>query len=194
MARRIDETKIERIREAALEIISESGILNCSVAMIAQQANVSVGYLYRHYPSKDDLIAFLLKNSLEVINDRIASLLEQEVSLEELVRGVITLIGETAVSEPAKIKFFIIVFNDFSYGINPALTEQVRTLSQQVIDIYGAKGLLNPQLQAVDVFTILIGMPFQYFSVYFKGLFEQKEKDSFIIEHMIQLALSTIRK
>lgn len=194
MARRIDETKIERIREAALEIISESGILNCSVAMIAQQANVSVGYLYRHYPSKDDLIAFLLKNSLEVINDRIASLLEQEVSLEDLVRGVITLIGETASSEPAKIKFFIIVFNDFSYGINPALTEQVRTLSQQVIDIYGAKGLLNPQLQAVDVFTTLIGMPFQYFSVYFKGLFEQKEKDSFIIEHMIQLALSTIRK
>ncbi|MGL4781216.1 MAG: TetR/AcrR family transcriptional regulator [Bacteroidales bacterium] len=194
MARRIDETKIERIREAALEIISESGILNCSVAMIAQQANVSVGYLYRHYPSKDDLIAFLLKNSLEVINDRIASLLEQEVSLEDLVRGVITLIGETAISEPAKIKFFIIVFNDFSYGINPALTEQVRTLSQQVIDIYGAKGLLNPQLQAVDVFTTLIGMPFQYFSVYFKGLFEQKETDSFIIEHMIQLALSTIRK
>ncbi len=194
MARRIDETKIERIREAALEIISESGILNCSVAMIAQKANVSVGYLYRHYPSKDDLIAFLLKNSLEVINDRIASLLEQEVSLENLVRGVITLIGETAISEPAKIKFFIIVFNDFSYGINPALTEQVRTLSQQVIDIYGAKNELNPQLQAVDVFTILIGMPFQYFSVYFKGLFEQKEEDSFIIEHMIQLALSTIRK
>lgn len=194
MARRIDETKIERIREAALEIISDSGILNCSVAMIAQQANVSVGYLYRHYPSKDELIAFLLKNSLEIINDKIASLLHDKVTLTDLVRGVITLVGTTAKEQPAKIKFFIIVFNDFSYEVNPDLAEQVRTLSQKVIDIYGASGDIKSNLSAADVFTALIGVPFQYFSIYFKGLFTQNQTDEEIIDHISNLVLGMIRK
>ncbi|MGL5318393.1 MAG: TetR/AcrR family transcriptional regulator [Bacteroidales bacterium] len=194
MARRIDETKIERIREAALEIISESGILNCSVAMIAQQANVSVGYLYRHYPSKDELIAFLLKNSLQIINDKIASLLMEKVSLEDLVYGVTNLVCTTAEEHPAKIKFFIVVFNDFSYEVNSELADQVRLLSQKVIEIYGASGVLKDNLTAADVFTSLIGVPFQYYSIYFKRLFPHNQSTEEIIDHLSNMVLGMIRK
>ena len=52
MAKKMDMTKLDRIREASVEIISEHGILNSSVASIAERAGVSVGYLYRHYPGK----------------------------------------------------------------------------------------------------------------------------------------------
>lgn len=52
MAKKVDQTKIERIRNASVEVISEHGILGGSVASIAERADVSVGYLYRHYPGK----------------------------------------------------------------------------------------------------------------------------------------------
>ena len=45
MAKKMDMTKLDRIREASVEIISEHGILNSSVASIAERAGVSVGYL-----------------------------------------------------------------------------------------------------------------------------------------------------
>ena len=48
MAKKVDQTKIERIRNASVEVISEHGILGGSVASIAERADVSVGYLYRH--------------------------------------------------------------------------------------------------------------------------------------------------
>ena len=45
MAKKIDTSKIERIRQASVEIISECGITGSSVAAIAQRAVVSAGYL-----------------------------------------------------------------------------------------------------------------------------------------------------
>ena len=45
MAKKVDQTKIERIRNASVEVISEHGILGGSVASIAERADVSVGYL-----------------------------------------------------------------------------------------------------------------------------------------------------
>ena len=64
MAKKVDQTKIERIRNASVEVISEHGILGGSVASIAERADVSVGYLYRHYPGKTELINDLLENAL----------------------------------------------------------------------------------------------------------------------------------
>lgn len=69
MAKKMDMTKLDRIREASVEIISEHGILNSSVASIAERAGVSVGYLYRHYPGKVDLINDLLEDALRTITD-----------------------------------------------------------------------------------------------------------------------------
>lgn len=50
--KKVDQTKIERIRNASVEVISEHGILGGSVASIAERVDVSVGYLYRHYRVK----------------------------------------------------------------------------------------------------------------------------------------------
>ena len=73
MSKRIDTSKIERIRDAAIEIISEQGIPNCSVAAIAKRAGVSVGYLYRHYSGKEELTNDMLELYFNIINEKISS-------------------------------------------------------------------------------------------------------------------------
>ena len=56
MARKIDEDKIARIKEATMQTIVENGIEDTTIAMIAKNAGVSGGYLYRTYKGKQDLI------------------------------------------------------------------------------------------------------------------------------------------
>ncbi|MGL4410948.1 MAG: TetR/AcrR family transcriptional regulator [Bacteroidales bacterium] len=192
MARRIDESKIERIREAALHIISEQGILNCSVAMIAQEAQVSVGYLYRHYPSKDNLIEFLLKNSMELINQRVESLLDSDVDLDGMIRGVVGLIAEAAKDQPSKIKFFIIVFNDFSYSLNAALQDQIRDLTHLVIERYKKSGELKQSTAPIDLFLSLISIPFQYYALHYKSAFEADNTIEELEERIVRMVKASL--
>ena len=52
MVKKIDTSLIERIRQAAVEIISEHGITGSSVSAIAKLAQLSAVYLYRHNQRK----------------------------------------------------------------------------------------------------------------------------------------------
>ena len=126
MAKKMDMTKLDRIREASVEIISEHGILNSSVASIAERAGVSVGYLYRHYPGKVDLINDLLEDALRTITDRIYALADETNDIRKIVRGIVEFIIESAATNRPKHKFLIMLLNDFSAQINPDIRERIR--------------------------------------------------------------------
>lgn len=59
MAKQIDITKIEAIKTATIKIVVTHGIAGASISLIAKEAGVSDGYLYRHYSGKRELIADL---------------------------------------------------------------------------------------------------------------------------------------
>ena len=61
----------ERISAAARELFAERG-LEASLADIAELANVGLGTIYRNFKDKDDLIASLLEEKLEIISTIIA--------------------------------------------------------------------------------------------------------------------------
>ena len=94
-----------------MEIISEHGILNSSVASIAERAGVSVGYLYRHYPGKVDLINDLLEDALRTITDRIYALADETNDIRKIVRGIVEFIIESAATNRPKHKFLIMLLN-----------------------------------------------------------------------------------
>lgn len=121
MVKRIDTSLIERIRQASVEIISEKGITGSSVAAIAKRAQVSAGYLYRHYPSKEDLVNDLLNDSLHTIAEKIDELIQQNDRIENIVEGIIGFILESANTNPHRIKFVIMLLNDFSIPNKPSV-------------------------------------------------------------------------
>ena len=125
MAKKVDQTKIERIRNASVEVISEHGILGGSVASIAERADVSVGYLYRHYPGKTELINDLLENALNAITDRIHALIRETDDIERIVGGIVGFLIESAADNPAKHKFLIMLLNDFSVEIKPESRKRI---------------------------------------------------------------------
>ena len=56
----------DRILEVARETFTQEG-LNVPVDLIAERANVGVGTLYRHFPTKEALASAILANRLEAL-------------------------------------------------------------------------------------------------------------------------------
>lgn len=58
-------SKLERISEATIHLIHESGLQSVSMAQIAKSANVAVGTIYNYYTSKEELISGIYSHYME---------------------------------------------------------------------------------------------------------------------------------
>jgi AcrR family transcriptional regulator len=87
---------LERIAQAALDLMDEGGVENATVAAITARAGVSVGSFYARFAGKDDLIRYLQDRIwAEARNRWDASLKAHDwtsLSMEQVVEGVVGLL------------------------------------------------------------------------------------------------------
>ncbi len=58
-----DERTRTAILAAARDVVRESGLTGAAIAAVAGRAGVAVGTVYRHFPSRDDLIAEVVRET-----------------------------------------------------------------------------------------------------------------------------------
>lgn len=194
MSKRIDQTKIERIRNSAIEIISEQGIQGSSVAAIAKHAGVSVGYLYRHYPGKEALVNDMMEMMFEIINNKISLLINDRQSIEYVVDGVVRHIIEIANQDKERMKFLIMLTNDFSININQKLTQRIDTLAEELMGMVKENDALRSDLRKEDLYLALIGVPMQYLALRYNRIISVKDSQQCSADHIVASALMVIRK
>jgi AcrR family transcriptional regulator len=73
----------EAVLAAAKELFAEQG-LDAHMPEIAKAANVGVGTVYRHFPTKDDLIAGLAEERFERMAQKAREALEADDAWEAL--------------------------------------------------------------------------------------------------------------
>jgi AcrR family transcriptional regulator len=71
MARETTEARQKQIKKAVLEIIAEEGIHNISTRNLAKRIGLTEGAIYRHFPTKRDIIKGVMD---DVANDLVSSL------------------------------------------------------------------------------------------------------------------------
>ena len=183
MAKKIDTSKIERIRQASVEIISECGITGSSVAAIAQRAGVSAGYLYRHYPSKVKLVNDLLNDALNSITERIDALIGENDRIDRIVSGIIGFIFESASLNPYRLKFQIMLLNDFSTEIGETLIRKGHE-----------NGSVRKNVSIEDFYIALVGIPMQYLAARYKFGFGANDWDiAAEIEKITRISMCAIK-
>ncbi len=64
MQERLDATRA-RIVDAAHDLVAERGYAGCSVALVAEAAEVATGSVYRHFPDKGALFAEVFRTSTQ---------------------------------------------------------------------------------------------------------------------------------
>ena len=195
MAKKVDRTKIERIRDASVEVISEHGILGGSVASIAERADVSVGYLYRHYPGKTELINDLLENARYAFTDRIRALIRETDDIERIVGGIVGFLIESAADNPAKHKFLIMLLNDFSVEIKPESRKRIIEIGEVLLETGQKNRTVRGDISVNDLYIALVGIPMQYLASRYRFDFDSRPCDTQeLIRKITRVSLSAIRE
>jgi len=87
---------LDRIAQAALELMEEGGVESATVAAIVERAGASVGSFYARFAGKDDLIRYLQDRIWSEARDRWDAALETKdlggLSIESVVEGVVGLL------------------------------------------------------------------------------------------------------
>ena len=78
--------KRERILDAAMKVISEKGYVAATIEMIAEQAGVSKGSVYRYYSSKENLVTELIDSMFDKLGEKINDGTHQDLDAIDIIQ------------------------------------------------------------------------------------------------------------
>lgn len=80
----------QEIMEAALELFSQRGFHNTTMAQVARRAGVGVGTLYQHFQGKEELYHSILEDKCNRLLDNLRALVQEEDATEENLKRLLT--------------------------------------------------------------------------------------------------------
>lgn len=192
MARAIDENKLTRIYEAAIYQVVEEGYGGASISSIARKADVAVGYLYRFYPGKHDLINHLLDNSINEIVTELELMLERVISVNEIVVLLVDYFFNMAQHRPHHVKFIYQMLSQSRFSLSEERRSNIRELSRRVLQLGLDSRAIGPRYSYEEVFILMVMVPMEYINLNLKGFFDDRpltERDSARVVEIVSVAL-----
>ncbi len=161
MARKIDEEKLVRIKQATMKTIVDCGIEKTTIAMIAKNANVSGGYLYRLYSGKQALIDALYFDKITSLISELEFLINSKhTSIAPIIKTYIQNRMLYSINEPEASKFFYQLMHNDNFIIPDNLKEKSIALMQQLLTIGQNTGEIGKNVGLLDlnyhIFTYVI--------------------------------------
>src|SRR5919198_3317450 len=92
----------ERIVDAALTQLAEGGYASASVVSVARRAGVATGSVYRHFPSKGDLFAEVLRRAAQREVDVLIELGHRTMPVRERLAAWVEAFVHRALAEPVR--------------------------------------------------------------------------------------------
>lgn len=133
MARKVDEEKLARIKQSTMKTIVDYGIEKTTIAMIAKNANVSGGYLYRLYSGKQALINELYFEKIASLNNELDFLIGlNKTSVASILHAFIHNRIIYAQNEPNASKFFSQLLHNNNFVVSGELKEKSISLIKTI--------------------------------------------------------------
>lgn len=194
MARIIDETKLERIKLATIELIVSNGYGGASISKIAQMAGVAEGYLYRHYPSKQELVKDLLRSNLNQIVETLEQSQKESQDLSKILEIVIRLFFNLAKTESHRIKFLFALMNDYNFVIDEEIKSKIINQCIAIKKIGLVHNQLDPLISEEDIYLFGVSYPIVFINHRIKNYFGTSELDENAIQKVLQISLKALFK
>ena len=152
-----------RIEGAALRLFVDKGVTDTTIRDIAGALEMSEGALYRHFPSKEQLVWQMFEREYVAFAGRLLTLAETESNargkLAAMIRGFCRAYDEN----PALFRFLLFVQHDQLRRLAPGTptpVEAVRTVIANGVEA-GELPQQNPDLAAALVFGVVL-QPVQF--------------------------------
>ncbi|PWJ44301.1 TetR/AcrR family transcriptional regulator [Sediminitomix flava] len=181
MAKSIDESKIERIKEATIEMVVDKGYGGASVSAIAKKAGVADGYLYRHYPSKQALVQDLYISYIKDFKSNILEQSENNDDFEDVLFAIIMNIFRLANEAPSRAKFLNMLMNDYTFLMSEDFLRSIPESLEKLCEVGKAKGCVSEDITTEEFVAVFPAIPIELASLRVKGIFSSEplsEKDA----------------
>ena len=142
-----------RLLEAARKAFAESG-REVQMDEVAQLAGVGVGTLYRHFPTKEDLVLELVRESVQGYLETARQALMREDPWEAIEWLVREKAASMARNRGLRDAMSVIEFEDE----NPWQTDEVQSHSEAVLERARAAGAIEPHVTADDWQALMCGL------------------------------------
>lgn len=175
MARTVDTSKIDKVREAAMKLIVEKGYGGATISEIARLAGVSDGYLYRHYESKRELVQDLYRSNIQILHDEMENILGRVGSISEFFREYINFLYTVTISDPKLFWFCHMLLYDYSFSLPIHPIERIVRISKNVLEKGRSTGEISSKRDPEEVFSVMIGVPVKFLDTRMRHFFWQRE-------------------
>lgn len=155
----------ERIVAAARDLVARDGE-DMRMELLAQRAGVAVGTLYRHFPTKQDLVAAIVEESLERIaalaesaRDRVTGGADPLHELTGVFRDVADFYaGDRAVKQAADNLGLDVAYESTRSPADSA-AGRATTAITAVLEAGHAAGTVDPDLRVEDLAMLIAQVP-----------------------------------
>ncbi len=192
MARPTDETKLQAIKKAAMEVVVEQGISGASISQIAKKAKVSDGYLYRFYTGKRELLEALFLERSQRTYDMLHQQMAMHNTATELIRAFMLMVFSSAENETEAICFYHKLLNDFSFEIPEENRKGTIELCEQILELGKSNGEIRTAITPEQFFAIVIGGTLQFVSIRLRNIFSDSAFTQDDIEQSITATLKAL--
>lgn len=193
MARAIDPSKLERIKDAVIDLIVEKGYGGASISTISRRAGVAEGYLYRHYKGKEELVNELLYGLIKMISDEMELLLNQYEDIDPVVDKLVRRLFEISDDKPSHIKFVYVLMHDYNFPV--AVDQRLRI--QQLCERIKVNGLrtggVSTSCSQEEIYLMLVAYPIQFINHRIKGFFGKSGWNNQDIEKVISFCKNSLK-
>ncbi len=141
----------ERLLEAAKAGFAQTGP-DVTLDEIARRAEVGIGTLYRHFPTRDALVGAVYRREVEALAGAVAPLLAEHRPGEALRRWMHLLVDYVATKK--LIVAALAGSTDDLYAVSGQL---ITTALDQLVDSARAAGEVRPDIQAGDLKRLMGG-------------------------------------
>lgn len=194
MARIIDDNKIERIKNATLEMVVANGYGGASISKIAKNAGVAEGYLYRFYAGKNELVSDLLYTNVNELADNLEYLLDNINSVWNIFELMIEKLITIANTQPEKIKFLYVLMHDYNFNLTEKQRERIFNLCIRVKEIGIKKSELREDVTEEEIYLMGVTYPIQFINLRLKNFFNKTQLTDNDVKSVLKTCINSLKQ
>lgn len=193
MPRLVDETKMHRIKDAAIELVVQNGYGGASISAIAKKAGVAEGYLYRFYNGKQDLINDLLYSRVNVLIEKLENLIDTCTEVKNLLNLLYEKIFEIADEHPEHIKFIHVLMHDYNFQISDEQRKKIKNLCLKVLSQGIANKEINSTINEEEIYLMAVVYPIEFINMRMKSFFGNNKWNKTDISRLTDFSINALK-
>jgi AcrR family transcriptional regulator len=146
----------ERILESARIVFAQAGP-DAQIDDVARHAGVGVGTVYRHFPTKEALLAELVRQKFRLFADRARDALKEDGEPFALIEALMRRNAATAASD-AGIQYALASAGEQAWTQAQAEQEELLALTAELIERARRAGTIRPDVEATDIGMLMCGV------------------------------------